>query len=568
MFEIVDRDAGARLGKWIIGKNKITTPAIAIVINPNKMVVEPKELKKFGAEILITNSYIINKNENMRTAAMEKGVHNLIGWDGPVYTDSGTYQMFSQGIKNINPQEIIEFQKKIQSDIVTPLDVFTTPFDNRRIAEKNLAETIRRTKFARAEVSGILVGPIQGGRFLDLRVKASKQMAKINPDLFAIGGIVPLMNSYNFRELCDIILTCKNALPSNKPVHAFGCGHPITFALLTACGCDLFDSALYALAAERSGYLTSNGTHQLRNLQEFPCSCEECFKHTPEQVKNFDKPEQERFLALHNLHVTFAELRTIRQAIRENSLWELVQQRARAHPKLLEALIFALKKYKDYFLENDIVSKKSAFFWSGIESDLRPEVLRTRLWLKRVRSKKFFTKQPFGKIPIELQSVYPFFQSIIPDYKEKQISIKPANAVLALLDYQFGRGASKNFKDIGIEISKKTGKIRRIWNKDRSILLGTVRPYDGFFIPTIAGAQLLKKHMKKVIVNDSEVADYILKGSDALAKFCLAKDDILPGEEVAVLHKGKILAVGCALLNKKEISEFKRGAAVKVRAKA
>jgi len=308
--------------------------------------------------------------------------------------------------------------------------------------------------------------------------------------------------------------------------------------------------------------LTANGTHQLQDLQEFPCACPECSEHTPEEVKKFDKTERERFLARHNLFVTFAEIKTIRQAIRENALWELVQERARAHPKLLEALIFALKKYKKYFLQVDPVSKKS-FFYSGVESEFRPEVFRAKALLKRVRSKKFFEKQPFGKIPLGLAGVYPFFQSLIPNYKEKPITIKPADAISGLLEYQFDRGASKNFKHIDIEISKKTGKIRRIWKGGK--LLGTIRAYDGFFLPTIFGAQLLKKHIKKVIVQDNEAAEYILKGSDALAKFCFAKQDILPGEEVAVLHKGKIIAVGSALLNKKEISEFKRGVAVKIR---
>lgn len=390
------------------------------------------------------------------------------------------------------------------------------------------------------------------------------------------------MNNYQFKELCDIILECKTVLPSNKPVHAFGCGHPIAFALLTACGCDLFDSALYVLAAERDCYLTANGTHQLQDMQEFPCSCEECSKHSAEEIKKFDKPERERFLAQHNLHVTFAEIRTIRQAIRENALWELVQQRARAHPKLLEALQFVLKKYRKYFLQVDMVSKKSAFFWSGLESNDRPEVLRAKSWLKRVRSKKFFVKQPFGKIPAALAGVYPFFQSIMPDYEQKPIRIQPRDAVSALLDYQFGRGAGKNFKDarkreaflasrkaplfvdIDIEISRKTGKIRRIWKGKK--LLGTIRPSDGFFLPTFDGTQLLKKHMKKVVVRDSEVVSYIKKGSDAFAKFCKTKDDILPGEEVAVVHKNKIIAVGHSLLSKNEISEFRRGVAVKVRA--
>lgn len=562
MFELKDRDAGGRITKWTIGKNKTTLPTIMPVINPNKMIVSLKEMEKMGCEIIITNSYIIKKNEKIRKQVLKKGLYKFFKWNKPIYTDSGTYQMFSQGIKDIDPEQIIEFQKKIKSDIITPLDIFTTSLDNKKTARKNLLETIKRIKQAKIEN---LVGPIQGGRFLDLRKKACKETAELNPFLFAIGGIVPLMNDYKFKELCDIILTCKENLPSNKPIHAFGCGHPITFALLVAMGCDLFDSAFYSLAAKRSSYITINGTHSLEKIKEFPCCCPVCSKTEPEKVKRLEKVKREIFLAKHNLYVSFQEIKTIRQAIRENSLFELVQERCRAHPKLLEAFSFVLRKYRGYFLKNDMVTKRSAFFYSGIESKYRPEVLRAKEWKKRVKTKKYFIKRLFGRIPIELFGVYPFYQSIIPDYKEiKPLKIPEKTVIRAVLDYQFGKDAGKLLKDFEVEKSKKTGRIKRIW-KNKTVL-GIIRAHDGFFLPTIKGAKILKKKMKRVIIKDKEVIKFIKKGSDVLAKFAETKDDIVPGEEVLVVDgRNKILAVGRSLLNKKEISEFERGVAVKIR---
>ncbi|MFQ6009942.1 MAG: tRNA guanosine(15) transglycosylase TgtA [Candidatus Aenigmatarchaeota archaeon] len=559
MLELIDRDAGGRISRWEIGKHKITLPNICIVINPNRMLIKPRDMKKYGAEIIITNSYIIQKHENLRKQAV-KGIHRFLGWDGPVYTDSGTFQMYSQKVKGIDPEKIIEFQNAINSDIETPVDVFTLPDDTKAVAKKKLNETTRRVKQARKSVVNHLAGPIQGGMSLDLRADASRKIAKINPDVFAIGGIVPLMEQYMFKELCDIALTCKKNLPAHRPLHAFGAGHPITFAILTAFGCDLFDSAIYHIAARRGGYLTINGTYHLDDLREFPCSCPVCAHSTPDKLKQMKKEKQEEFLTKHNLHITFSELRTVRQAIRENWLWELVQIRARAHPSLLEALMFCLKKYGNYLEKLDPITKKSAFFYSGEESKYRPEVRRARAWLKRVKSRRTFIKEPFGKVPLPLLGVYPFGQSLVPGFKEPKGKVKPKEIIAATVQYQYG--SKLRLKKPRIEVSKRTGRIRRIWKG--KTLVGTIRSYDGLFLPTREGAKLVK--MKKVFVEDKEVAEYIKKGKSMFAKFISKADDIIPGEEVAVYRSKELLAVGRALLNKNEVKEMERGIAVKTRA--
>jgi 7-cyano-7-deazaguanine tRNA-ribosyltransferase len=233
--------------------------------------------------------------------------------------------------------------------------------------------------------------------------------------VFAIGGIVPFMEQYRYRELADIILTCKNELPAHTPIHAFGAGHPMVFAFLAALGCDIFDSAMYSLAANRGAYLTVSGTRQLSELTEFPCSCPLCSHSDPKEVMALPENEMKSWLARHNLYATFEELRTVRQAIRENSLWELVQERARAHPALLDALNSALKNHSGVFLEKDSASKKSALMWSGPETAFRPEVLRARASLKRMKTKGVVKKEPFGNVPATLMHVYPFGQSVTPD---------------------------------------------------------------------------------------------------------------------------------------------------------
>ena len=82
-------------------------------------------------------------------------------------------------------------------------------------------------------------------------------------------------------SLADMILTAKKGLPLERPLHLFGAGHPSMFALAVALGCDLFDSAAYALYARENRYMTENGTWRLNDLDYFPCSCPRCSMETP-----------------------------------------------------------------------------------------------------------------------------------------------------------------------------------------------------------------------------------------------------------------------------------------------
>src|SRR4030043_743868 len=140
-FEIKNRDAAGRLCKFSTKHGTVTTPNLMPVINPNKMIITPKEMKKlFGTEIVITNSYIIKKDDKLREMALKNGVHKLIDFDGPIMTDSGTFQSYMYGDIKLDPIEIVEFQRDIGSDIGTILDIFGTPDQTKTKAEKGMKE--------------------------------------------------------------------------------------------------------------------------------------------------------------------------------------------------------------------------------------------------------------------------------------------------------------------------------------------------------------------------------------------------------------------------------------------
>jgi 7-cyano-7-deazaguanine tRNA-ribosyltransferase len=392
------------------------------VINPHLQIISPSEMAQIGARILITNSYIIRQDENLRNQAVEKGLHDFLGFKGPIMTDSGAYQLSVYGQIDVTPLEILSFQEEIHSDICVPLDIPTPPYVPRERAEIELEETKKRLLEASEHKNGcLLAGPIQGSTFLDLRAEAASFLKGKDFDIFPIGGIVPLMESYMFKDLVGIVAASKKGLGSGAPVHLFGAGHPMAFSLAAAMGCDLFDSAAYALYARQGRYLTSRGTWNLEKLKYLPCSCHVCQNHTVQEI--IDSQERIKLLARHNLYITFQEMRLVKQSILEGSLWDLLESRCKSHPKMLDAL-------RRFTLEGEWIetldrSSKSTFFHLGPESSLRPEVLSYGRRIKRISLKGnvlitdnpktdledynqvLFFKPPFGPYPPELEETYP-----------------------------------------------------------------------------------------------------------------------------------------------------------------
>ena len=211
MFEINKRDGLARLGKIKTKHGVLNTPTLLPVVNPKILTLSMDELKECGAQGIITNSYIIYKNPKLKETAEKEGVHGLVNWSGPIMTDSGTFQSHVYGEIDMQPDEILNFQKKIGVDIGTVLDVFCEPETRFEEAKKELEETQKRIEESdKNKESMFLAAPIQGGRHLDLRLKAAQMASQTKAELFPIGGVVPLMERNNFEKLSEVIIAAKN----------------------------------------------------------------------------------------------------------------------------------------------------------------------------------------------------------------------------------------------------------------------------------------------------------------------------------------------------------------------
>ncbi|MDJ1431168.1 tRNA guanosine(15) transglycosylase TgtA [Halostagnicola sp. A-GB9-2] len=434
-FELQDTDAGGRIGELTVPRAGVTveTPALLPVINPNLDTISPRRLAdEFGAEILITNSYIIYNTDDVRERALSEGLHEVLDFPGAIMTDSGSFQLSEYGEITVTTEEILQFQADIGSDIGTPVDIPTPPDVSREQARDELETTKDRLEIAEGvDVGEMLINaPVQGSTYPDLREEASRHADATDLDVFPVGAVVPLMNDYRYDDMIDVVAAAKRGLGADAPVHLFGAGHPMMFALAVAMGCDLFDSAAYALYARDDRYLTVRGTQHLEDIEYFPCSCPVCIEHSPEEVRSLSNKEREKTLAAHNLHVTFGEIRRIKQAIRAGNLLELVEERARAHPTMLDGYR-TLLDHADQLEAADPVSK-GAFFYTSHESARRPEVLRHRERLERlsVPDTLFLTegdsdgpetyedawrvKPPFGPFPRALSKSYPLTAEV-PD---------------------------------------------------------------------------------------------------------------------------------------------------------
>jgi len=446
-FEILHKDLMGRIGKLRTAHGDIETPTIMPVINPNIVSIAASEMKKYGAEMLITNAYIIYRNRDLRDKARRNGIHSLLGTEIPIMTDSGSYQLYEYKDVEVSNSEILEFQRSIGSDVCVPLDVPTPPYVNWKRAKEDLEVTLSRLREARTLTQdNLLAGVVQGSTYVDLREESARHAAELGFDLYAIGGVVPLLESHGFDKLVDIIMASKRNLPLNAPVHLFGAGHPMLFSLAVALGCDLFDSAAYAIYAKGKRYLTSDGTKKLENLRVLPCSCPVCTTYSVTELR-----ESKDLLAAHNLWVTFEEMRMVKQSIAEGSLWELCERRCRAYPSLVDAL----KRITNYSAEIEKYdpATKRPFFYLSEFSAHRPEVLRYSNRLNRfdisgrvlITTKEesevekfdhvFLVKPPFGPYPVELNESYPVGQSEIPvviDAEAKTVALQNVLKLMAL----------------------------------------------------------------------------------------------------------------------------------------
>jgi 7-cyano-7-deazaguanine tRNA-ribosyltransferase len=547
MLELLKRDGLARMARFETRHGVLETPCLLPVVNPRLITIPPRELKAMGFQALITNSYIIRNDPVLKERALKEGLHSMLGFDGVIMTDSGTFQSHMYGEVEVDNEDIVAFQRDAGTDIGTVLDIFTEPEWGRERTAEAVRVTLERTEQA-AAIKGemMLAGVVQGSVYSDLRLECARSLSSLPVDVFPIGGVVPLMEGYRFADLVEVIVASKMGLTPERPVHLFGAGHPMIFSLAVLLGCDMFDSASYAKFARDGRMMFPEGTFHLNEMKGLDCDCPACRQHTIESLQQLPEQERTRALALHNLHVSKREIDRAKRALLEGSLWELVEQRCRAHPALLDALR-ALARHKKFLERYEPLSREGAFFYTGPESLDRPSAFRyekryferyskppqqlgvvfpdaerpySRVYAKEMREisqradAHFLVISPFGPVPMELDEAYPIAQSVFPRSRDRDTEER-TRELMERFSHGHEYGISLLYEDEGtLEMIAALGGGRSTFDLD----LARVKAVADYQFGKGAGALLLDGKVDLVkSKNTDKIRNVLVDGEHVLS---------------------------------------------------
>jgi 7-cyano-7-deazaguanine tRNA-ribosyltransferase len=464
-FQVHGKDLLGRIGTIRTKSGRFTTPHMFPVLDHTSRILSRDFFDRAGIKAVMTNAYLLRRTWQGTGPA---DIHEFLDYGRTVATDSGAYQILEYGEVGVKPAEIIEYQEKINTDIGVILDVPTGYHSSPERARWTVDETLRRADKALRQMSRediLWMGPVQGGVFLKEVRRSAYEMSKRDFAIYALGSPTELMETQRFDVLVDMIVTAKQELPPGKPFHLFGAGHPALFPFLVALGCDLFDSAAYALYARTGRYLTPEGTLLLGDMTEFACLCPACAGVTPLEVMRSEPADREKRLVQHNLWVCFSELARIREAIRRGRLWDLLELRAHIHPAMTKCFA-RIREYSNMLERSTPAVKPHGIFFYGESTDSRPESVRysTKLlgvaadrrklvlllpgrWRRPFHddpryqsvSKAFenqervcicFYSISYGPVPLELDETFPIAQTESVDPRESRLYKSRAEAVV------------------------------------------------------------------------------------------------------------------------------------------
>lgn len=420
-FEIAAKDLLGRVGRLYTKGGVLETPTIFPVIDIKKQEISLDVIKKFFNNI-ITNSYFLYKIFGTRINAKE-----IMRWDGVLMTDSGAYQLMRYGAVDVDPDFIVRYQAEVGSDIGVMLDLPMDSEEPYNTALLKVEETIRRARRAvgiKEELRGmLLVGPIQGAVYLDLLAKSAREITAMDFDVFAVGSPTTLLEEYKLDQIIEMLLTVKLNMRREGPVHLFGAGHPLIMPFAVAMGVDLFDSASYVLYARDDRIMLRDRTIRLDDVKvdRLPCSTKLCEIEVKE-LREMGKEGRSRLIAEHNLSVLREELLEIKQRIHEGTLWEYLEEKARAHRSLYNALQI-IKRYRRLLEEYDPIThpQPSGLLFFADTAEARPEPYRHRIRIAEYykppnRPIAIFIKTNFK--PYNKSWEYIYINKILKEYRK------------------------------------------------------------------------------------------------------------------------------------------------------
>jgi queuine tRNA-ribosyltransferase len=347
-FEIVGRDASsaARAGRLATVHGVIDTPVFMPVGTQGTVkCMLPDELHELRAQIILGNTYHLITRPGLELIAKAGGLHRFMGWDGPILTDSGGFQVFSlaklrritdDGVEFqshvdgtalfLGPREAMAAQGTLGSDVAMAFDECPPWPCDREYACRCVALTLQWAARCREQErpgGQLLFGIVQGSVFPDLREQCARELVAMEFDGYSIGGVSVGEPEPDMMRQVDFSAP---QLPQDKPRYVMGVGTPPQMLEMVARGVDMFDCVLPTRAGRNGKIFTARGSYSIRNAQfredfgplEEGCECYACQNFTRAYIRHLFWANEIlglRLMTWHNLHMYLSLLRRAREAI-------------------------------------------------------------------------------------------------------------------------------------------------------------------------------------------------------------------------------------------------------------
>ena len=357
IYKLINKDGLARRGEITTVHGKFQTPAFMPVGTYGAVKsISPVTLEDLQAEIILSNTYHLMERPGIEIIKSHGGLHNFMGWKGPILTDSGGYQVFSlskkrtlneEGVeffsplngdkKYLTPESCMQLQLDFGVDIAMVLDECTPYPVEERIAKESMHLSLRwaeRCRSAFQSKKASLFGIIQGGVFENLREESLTELIKFDFEGYAIGGLSVGEPKEEMEKVVDFITP---KMPEDKPRYLMGVGTPLDIVKAVRSGVDMFDCVIPTRHA-RNGYLyTSKGIVKIRNSEhknsldplDEACSCYTCSNFTRSYLHHLDKTKEmlgSTLQTIHNLHFYLSLMRNLRLSIETGTLQTFISE--------------------------------------------------------------------------------------------------------------------------------------------------------------------------------------------------------------------------------------------------
>jgi len=334
-FTVTDSEPGggrARGGVLTTPHGVIRTPAFMPVGTQGAVKgLWPEQVRDSGTEIILANTYHLCQRPGAELVEQLGGLHAFLGWDGPILTDSGGYQVFSlaklnkitdEGVTfrshvdgrrvHLDPVSAIEIQNRLGADIIMAFDQCPPGDADRNEVTRAVERTVRwarQCREAHRRQEQALFGIVQGGVFHDLRQVCARQLIALDFQGYAVGG---LSVGEPHEQMVEVLKELVPAMPADRPRYLMGVGKPRDLLAAVRAGIDLFDCVLPTRNGRNACAFTATGTLKLRNEKyrrqagplESDCPCPVCRKFSRGYLRHLFGVREMLgpiFVSLHNL---------------------------------------------------------------------------------------------------------------------------------------------------------------------------------------------------------------------------------------------------------------------------